>query len=52
MINVFVPMLYGSGMPLLYPISAISCFLNYNVDKFLLVNFYKKPMKYDTAMVT
>lgn len=43
----FVTMLYGSGIPILYPISAIFFFVTYWVDKVLIFYYYRKPEMLD-----
>jgi hypothetical protein len=40
---VLVTMMYGSGIPILYPISALFFFVTYWVDKILIFYYYRKP---------
>lgn len=39
----FVVIIYGTGMPILYPIGAFNFLIGYWVDKYLLLNHYRKP---------
>jgi hypothetical protein len=49
--TVFVIMLYSSGLPALYPIACATFFLQYWVDKYLLVNFYRSPPAYSDKLL-
>jgi hypothetical protein len=41
----FVVMIYGTGLPILYPIGALNFFVGYWVDKYLILNHYRSsPM--------
>lgn len=42
-----VTFLYSGGMPILYPVAALFFFLTYWVDKYLLFNYYRKPIMFD-----
>ena len=46
----FVTMLYGSGMPILYLIAAISYFSQYWVDKYLIFYWHRKPDMLDSYL--
>ena len=37
----FVVLVYGTGMPILYPLGALNFFMAYWLDKYLLLNHYK-----------
>lgn len=43
----YVTMLYGSGMPILYVVATVFYFTSYWVDKLLLFNFFRKPLQMD-----
>ena len=49
---VFVTMLYGSGIPILYLISAVFFFATYWVDKILIFYYYRKPELLDENLAT
>ena len=38
---VLMALLFGAGLPVLYPITAVAFFNCYWVDKFLLLNYYR-----------
>ena len=42
MSTMFVILMYSSGMPIMYPIGVVFYFVTYNVNKFLLIHYYKK----------
>ncbi len=46
----FVTMLYGSGIPILYPISVIFFLVTYWSDKLLIFNYYRKPELLDESL--
>jgi hypothetical protein len=46
----FLTMVYSGGLPLLYPTTAMYCFVTYWVDKYMLVNFHKQPPNYDIQL--
>lgn len=46
----FVTMMYGSGIPILYPISVIFFIATYWCDKLLIFNYYKKPELLDESL--
>lgn len=59
--NIFITMLYSSGMPILYPVLVITVFLTYWIDKYLcnintwlminlVLRVYKKPPRYDITL--
>eukprot|EP01052_Picozoa_sp_SAG31_P023151 SAG31_NODE_1888_length_6987_cov_1.481852_1_plen_291_part_00 len=43
LVGVTVTLIYGSGVPLLYVISAVGLALQYATTKYLVLRFYKKP---------
>jgi len=48
--TIFVTQIYSSGLPILYVAVFFSLFLTYWVDKFMLLNYYRKPPQYDLYM--
>lgn len=44
---VYVTMLYGSGIPILYVVAAAFFFTSYWVDKFLLFHYFRRPLMMD-----
>lgn len=44
---VFVTMMFGVAMPILYPIACLSLWTLYMVEKYCLYYSYKQPPKYD-----
>ncbi len=47
LMTVFVTMLYGPGLPLLYPLAALSFAVYLWVDKYLLLRYFKTPPRMD-----
>jgi len=47
MVVIYVVMLYGSGIPILYLVAAVFFFVTYWVDKELVFNHYRKTEMYD-----
>jgi hypothetical protein len=45
-----VALMYGGGMPILYPIACMSFLLFFWVDKFLIVRYYRHPPEYDARL--
>lgn len=45
-----VTLVYGTGMPILYPVAALSFLLSYWVDKGLMVKYYRAPPHYSTEV--
>ena len=45
-----VAFLYSGGLPIMYPVAAFSFFFTYWMDKFLLFNCYRKPIKFDNHL--
>jgi hypothetical protein len=41
---------YSGGLPLLLPLAAIGFLMQYAVDKWMLLKFYRKPAAYDSSM--
>jgi len=41
---------YSGGLPLLLPLGAIGFIMQYAVDKWMLLKFYRKPAAYDSSM--
>ena len=44
---VFVTLMYGTGMPLMYPIALMTCITIYLVDRYCLLYLHPKPPEYD-----
>ena len=49
---VFVTMLYSSGMPILYPIAAVTCTVMYWTDKAALLRLYNRPPMYRASLAS
>ena len=47
MINIFVSMVYGFGVPILFPIALFNMCIMYVQDRLLTVYFYKQPPLFD-----
>ena len=47
---VFVVMMYGPGMPILYPIAFISLLILYVIDRISLLYVNKRPPEYDGVL--
>ena len=45
-----VAFLYSGGMPILYPVAALFFLLTYWMDKCLLFNYYRKPIKFNNYL--
>lgn len=48
----YVTLMYGSGIPILYLFMVISYFLTYLVDKFMLLRIYSKPPRFNKKLMT
>lgn len=48
--SIFVTLFFSSGIPILYSFICIFLFLNYWVDKILLLKFYRTPPQYDIKL--
>lgn len=46
----YIAMLYGAGMPILFPIAAISLFVLFLVEKWAIYYIYKAPPAYDEKL--
>jgi len=46
----FVVIVYGMGMPILYPLGALNFLIGYWVDKYLLLNHYRSPPMFSHYM--
>ena len=42
-----ISLFFGTGIPLLYPISLVGCFIQYTLDRLLVCYFYREPPTYD-----
>jgi hypothetical protein len=42
-----VAFLYSGGMPILYPVAALYFIITYWVDKYMLFNYYRKPIMFN-----
>jgi len=51
MVFITVVLMYSGGMPILYPIGAIYCFVAFWVDKWCVLKCAKKPPVYDAKML-
>ena len=49
---VFVTMLYSSGMPILYPVAAVTCTVMYWTDKTALLRLYNRPPMYRASLAS
>ena len=49
---VFVTMMYGMGIPVLFPIAAVSLFVLYCVEKYMIYYVYREPPMYDEKLNT
>jgi hypothetical protein len=49
---VFVTMMYRMGIPVLFPIAALSLFVLYCIEKFMLYFVYREPPMYDDKLNT
>ena len=47
---IFVTFMYGLGMPILFPIAFLSCFVLYFVEKTMLYYGYRVPPMYDERL--
>ena len=47
---VFVSLLFSAGMPILYPIGALTFTIMYLTDKVALLRLYNRPPKYKTSL--
>jgi hypothetical protein len=45
-------MMYGMGIPVLFPIAALSFFTLYCMEKLMLHFVYRKPPMYDEKLIT
>ena len=51
MMNVtFVTFMYGMGMPILFPIAAITYFISYSLERLLTAYFYQLPPTFDDQL--
>ena len=48
--NVFVALMFGPGVPLLYPVCIFSLFILYVVERLSLAFYYKQPPMFDEKM--
>ena len=46
----FVTMMYGVGLPILFPIACLSFFLILIMDQYMIFFVYRKPPDYDTKL--
>lgn len=46
----YISMIYGAGMPILFPIAAISLFVLFVVEKYCIYYVYKAPPAYDEKL--
>lgn len=48
---VFVTMMYGLGLPILFPIATLSIFIIYAVERYQLAYVYQQPPAYDDKII-
>lgn len=48
--TVFITLMYGAGMPILYLFASLSFFLTYWVDKAAVLRIYQSPPRYDISL--
>ena len=46
----FITFVYGTGLPLLYPIALLSFLVLYSIERILLLKFYQAPPEFDGAL--
>ena len=49
--SVYISLMFGSGMPLLYLFGFVSFFLTYWVDKFAFLRIYQTPPRYNKDLM-
>jgi IS4 transposase len=47
---IWVTMMYGSGLPILFPIAFVSFVLIYVMDIYMLFRVYRVPPKFDSDL--
>lgn len=48
MLNIcFITLIFGFGMPILFPIAALSLLIHYCMEKILVFYYYREPPMYD-----
>ena len=45
---IFVTLMFGTSIPLLYPVALISFIVIYFLEMFVLFKIYRKPIDYDS----
>jgi len=50
LVHLYVTLIYCAGMPLLIALCALNFFVQYKVDKFLLLRFYRSPEMIDERL--
>ena len=48
--NIFVTMMYGPGLPILFPIAFLSLVITYFVEIYMLFYIYRVPPAYDITL--
>lgn len=48
--NLLIYLMYGGSMPLMYPLGILFFFLNFYVEKFLFMRFYRKTFEFDESL--
>lgn len=46
----FISMMYGTALPLLFPVAFISFFVIYYMEVYMLFYVFKKPVSYDASL--
>lgn len=49
-VTVFMAMIYGFGIPLLFPIALFNLCVQYTMDRILIVNIFQKPPLFDAQL--
>ncbi len=47
---IFITFTFGAGLPLLFPIAAVSLLVIYSLEMFMLHYVYKQPPAYDEKL--
>ena len=50
LVNIFIGMLYGVGLPILFPTVLINLCIMYVIDRILTVYLYKQPPLFDSKI--
>ncbi len=50
MVSIFMPMIYGAGLPLLFPITLFNLCVLFTIDRLMTVYVYQKPPAFDAQL--